>query len=335
MGGVSLPGRCVAGDAERRRRGEGEQAECRLSAASPGAPLLGVRRYGTRHGRRQNRLRPYHYVEYPSGITLLCVVDVKPAKGHRVVMQTFPGGIYSGMDYYISSSGLMLTETTIDQTRFDPQGTPLATRARHALQYANTIDGLVKELSVRNNGLYTNEWLIGDANTNEIAVFEQGTNAQRLRRSSKNEWLIPGREGLTGAAITPRTCTSGSTLCPPRWQTGRRLLTPGGSRPCLAANVSRTPRQDRCRLRQAGLQRAPAGENPFTRCQGHDLGVGQGTAQPCALWPSLRTRVGTGTMAEGPVQDHSPAGAERLDRDRPRSTDPNGSGSRRFIRHGP
>ena len=49
-------------------------------------------------------------------------LDVQPAKGHRVVMQTFPGGIYSGMDYYISSSGLMLTETTLDQTRFDPDG---------------------------------------------------------------------------------------------------------------------------------------------------------------------------------------------------------------------
>lgn len=123
-------------------------------------------------------------------------LDVKPSQGHRVVMQTFPGGIYSGMDYYISSSGLMLTETTLDQTRFDPDGTPLATRARHALQYADTIDGLVKELSVRNNGLYTNEWLIGDAKTNEIAVFEQGTSTQRLRRSSKNEWLIPGVEGF-------------------------------------------------------------------------------------------------------------------------------------------
>lgn len=123
-------------------------------------------------------------------------LDVKPAKGHRIVMQTFPGGIYSGMDYYISSSGLMLTETTLDQTRFDPDGTPLATRARHALQYADTIDGLVKDLSVRNNGLYTNEWLIGDAKTNEIAVFEQGTSTQRLRRSSKNEWLVPGVEGF-------------------------------------------------------------------------------------------------------------------------------------------
>jgi hypothetical protein len=123
-------------------------------------------------------------------------LDVKPAKGHRVVMQTFPGGIYSGMDYYLSSSGLMMTETTIEQTRFNRDGTPLATRARKALQYANTIDELVKELVDKNNGLYTNEWLIGDAHTNEIAVLEQGTNAYRLRRSSQNQWLVPGVEGF-------------------------------------------------------------------------------------------------------------------------------------------
>ncbi len=123
-------------------------------------------------------------------------LDVKPAKGHRIVMQTFPGGIYSGMDYYLSSSGLMLTETTISQTRFDPDGTPLASRARRAVQYANTIDEMVKELTNRNNGLYTNEWLMGDTKTNEIAVLEQGTHAYRLRRSSKNEWMLPGVEGF-------------------------------------------------------------------------------------------------------------------------------------------
>ena len=123
-------------------------------------------------------------------------LDVKPAKGHRVVMQTFPGGIHSGMDYYMSSSGLMLTETTLDQTRFDPDGTPLAMRARKALQYANTIDELANELIAHNNGLYTNEWLIGDANTNEIAVLELGTSTHRFRRSSKQEWLIPGVEGF-------------------------------------------------------------------------------------------------------------------------------------------
>ena len=123
-------------------------------------------------------------------------IDVKPAKGHRVVMQGFPGAIWSAQDYYLNSAGIVLTETTIGQTRFDPDGLPLAARCRRAVQYGGTIDEVVKELTTGNNGLYTNDWLIGDANTNEIATLELGTTTHRLRRSSKNEWMTPGTEGF-------------------------------------------------------------------------------------------------------------------------------------------
>ncbi len=40
-----------------------------------------------------------------------------------------------------------------------------------------------------NNGLYTNEWLLADTKTNEIAMFEMGTTKSKLYRSSKGEWF--------------------------------------------------------------------------------------------------------------------------------------------------
>ena len=116
-------------------------------------------------------------------------LDVQPAAGHRIVLQTFPGGIWSGMDYYQSAAGLLLTETTIGQTRFERGGKPLAQRARQAMQSANTIDEAVKILSDGNNGLYTNEWLLADVKTDEIAMFELGTRKSRLWRSGKDEWF--------------------------------------------------------------------------------------------------------------------------------------------------
>ena len=116
-------------------------------------------------------------------------LDVKPEKGHRVVMQSFPGGIQSGMDYYLTDAGLMVSETTITQTRFNKDGLALASRIRKAVQYAATIDQVVEYLTKDNNGLYTNEWLIGDAKTNEIAMLQLGTARHRLSRSSKNEWF--------------------------------------------------------------------------------------------------------------------------------------------------
>jgi hypothetical protein len=116
-------------------------------------------------------------------------LDVKPAKGHRVLMQSFPAGIHSGMDYYLNDAGLLICETTIAQTRFNGRGAPLASRIRQAMQYADSIDKAVAILEKDNNGLYTNEWLLGDVNTQEIAMLELGTNKTRLRRSSKNDWF--------------------------------------------------------------------------------------------------------------------------------------------------
>ena len=116
-------------------------------------------------------------------------LDVQPAQGRRVVMQTYPGGIYSGLDYYINSGGLIVTETTISQTKFNPAGKSLASRTRQAVQYADTIDRAVEVLGDSSNGLYTNQWLLADIKTNEIAMFELGTDRTRLWRSSKNEWF--------------------------------------------------------------------------------------------------------------------------------------------------
>jgi hypothetical protein len=122
-------------------------------------------------------------------------VDCKPTKGRRFAMQGFPGAVWSSQDYYQNDAGILLCETTIAQTPFDADGEPLTTRARKAIQYAESIDDVVKYLSEKNNGLYTNEWLIGDTKTNEIAMFELGTKKSKLWRSSKDEWF-GGTPGL-------------------------------------------------------------------------------------------------------------------------------------------
>src|SRR4029077_4745692 len=68
-------------------------------------------------------------------------------------------------------------------------------RIRKALQYGDSIDKVCDYLKEDNNGLYTNEWLIGDTKKNEIAMFELGTHKSKLYRSNKNEWF-GGTEGF-------------------------------------------------------------------------------------------------------------------------------------------
>jgi len=122
-------------------------------------------------------------------------LDVKPAAGHHFVMQTVPGGIFSGMDFSISDSGIVMGETNISQTTFEPGGAPLASRVRQAAQYAGTIDEAIEMLSRNQNGLGSAEWVLADLKRNETALLIMGTRQSKVFRSTRNEWLA-GAEGF-------------------------------------------------------------------------------------------------------------------------------------------
>ena len=110
--------------------------------------------------------------------------SVKPAHGNSFKMQTVPGYIDSMTDFYVTSAGLAITETTIAGfVGYDVDGIPEFVRARKATQYANSIDEWVTIVNEGNNGGYANIWLLADANTNEIARYEQGLKHQELLRT--------------------------------------------------------------------------------------------------------------------------------------------------------
>jgi len=123
-----------------------------------------------------------------TGVHWNVICDIIPDKGHRLVYETFPGGIHSGADFYINSAGIMMGETTTSQTPFDIDGTPQSNRIRKAAQYASSIDEAVRILTFQNNGMYTNDWLMGDAKTNETAIFLLGTKKSKLWRSGTGDF---------------------------------------------------------------------------------------------------------------------------------------------------
>jgi len=130
-----------------------------------------------------------------TGVHWDVICDVVPESGHRLVYETFPGGIHSGADFYINDAGIMIGETTVAQTPFESAGSPQSSRIRKAAQYSSTINDVVKTLTTDNNGLYTNDWLIGDVKANEIAILLLGTKKHKLWRSSNGEYP-GGTEGF-------------------------------------------------------------------------------------------------------------------------------------------
>lgn len=132
-----------------------------------------------------------------SGAHFDVILDVVPEQGHRLVFQTFPGGIHSGTDWYLNGAGMVIGETTVAQTPFEPGGTPQSNRARLAAQYGGSIDEVVRLLRTNNNGLYTNDWTIGDARTGEGADLLLGTRAWRLWRTGGKGHAADTPGGLT------------------------------------------------------------------------------------------------------------------------------------------
>src|SRR5207247_6775094 len=94
---------------------------------------------------------------YPS-LQFNVMLDVQPSQGHRVLMQGFPAAIDSGMDYYLNDAGILITDTTIGQGPYNPNGRPEADRIRRAAQYANSIAAVVCTLTDHQTGLYSAAW---------------------------------------------------------------------------------------------------------------------------------------------------------------------------------
>lgn len=115
------------------------------------------------------------FTEFQNASYVNVVIEVVPDKGNRFIMQAQPGYIHSLSDFYVTSAGLIITETTIGGfSAYDSTKTPEFLRIRHAVQYADHLQDFVSLFLNDNNGGYANTWLVGDTKTNEIMRFECG-----------------------------------------------------------------------------------------------------------------------------------------------------------------
>ena len=118
------------------------------------------------------------------------IVAVTSESGNSFVMQSVPGFVMSGMDWYLNSAGLMVAETTIAGVKtFNPEGSPYFSRVRMAIQYSSGIEEFVNWMTEDNNGGYANGWLIGDSKSGEIAYLELATYRHALTKT-RSGWFF-------------------------------------------------------------------------------------------------------------------------------------------------
>jgi hypothetical protein len=120
------------------------------------------------------------------------VLNIKGANGSNsanILMQTSPGCISSGTDFYVTSHGLLCTETTIGGFNKFRLGDPICCRIRNAMQYGKTLDDCVEMLTKNNSGDYANSWLIGDIKTNTIMRIELGLNYVNVEKKKDGYFI--------------------------------------------------------------------------------------------------------------------------------------------------
>ena len=117
------------------------------------------------------------------------VIDIKPTKGNRILMMGFPGWIWSGTDFFVTSAGIIGTETTIGGFIAYKDNIPISCRIRNAMQYGNSLDDYEKMLLEGNSGDYANSWLFGDTNKNEIMRIELGLRFHNTERKSNGYFI--------------------------------------------------------------------------------------------------------------------------------------------------
>jgi hypothetical protein len=146
-----------------------------------------------------------NWSSYAEGARWTIIFDIKPAHGHRMLMDGAPGVITSQDDFGVTDAGLMISETTITQfAGWNPDGKPEFVRSRKAMQYANSIDEYVAIIKDGNNGGYANDWLIGDRKTGEIAYLELGLKHTPLWRS-KDGYFVSSNFARDPALIKDET----------------------------------------------------------------------------------------------------------------------------------
>ena len=89
-------------------------------------------------------------------------IEPEAGDGCDMVMQSMPGGVYSMTDFFVTSAGIIGSETTILGFHAFKLRDPICCRIRECMQYGQTLEDYAERLQKRNSGDYACSWMFGD-----------------------------------------------------------------------------------------------------------------------------------------------------------------------------
>jgi hypothetical protein len=93
---------------------------------------------------------------------VLLRIEPEAGDGCAMVMQSVPGGVWSMTDFFVTSAGIVGSETTIRGFNAFRLRDPICCRIRECMQYGRTLEEYAERLQKRNSGDYACSWMFGD-----------------------------------------------------------------------------------------------------------------------------------------------------------------------------
>jgi hypothetical protein len=103
-------------------------------------------------------------------------IEPEAGDGCAMVMQSTPGGVWSMTDFFVTSAGIVGSETTIRGFNAFRLRDPICCRIRECMQYGRTLEEYAERLQKRNSGDYACSWMFGDTRAPRIMRVELGLN---------------------------------------------------------------------------------------------------------------------------------------------------------------
>lgn len=117
------------------------------------------------------------YIDNSSSAPSSSVSSSVPQKTtpNSILMQTFPGGVWSSTDFFVTSAGFIGTETTIGGFNAFELHAPICVRVRRAMEYSKTLDDYEKYFKENNSGDYASTWYIAKVESLETNTTPSST----------------------------------------------------------------------------------------------------------------------------------------------------------------
>jgi len=93
---------------------------------------------------------------------VLLRIEPEAGDGFTMTMQSVPGGVWSMTDFFVTSAGIIGSETTIRGFNAFALRDPICCRIRECMQYGKTLEEYAERLQKRNSGDYACSWMFGE-----------------------------------------------------------------------------------------------------------------------------------------------------------------------------